>query len=973
MSLPSPDTGEDLLLQCSLERTLLLHRDPASAQLEVHKLWLRGSPLDAERECAFGQRLRSLDVVEHLGAGVHAATGRPFVRTRFHPGTSLDRSVAEHGVATAAAATSLLLPVARTLAAMHAMREPSLPHGMCHGDVKPANLLATATTTLLLDFEHAGPALQGACAGTAGYAGPEALVAAPLTPAFDVYGLGATLHWLLTGRTPRPGALAIHDEELQLLVESCLSPSPTARPSAATVAEALAEIGQRLASDPLESVRDALLRGDLDACERALAAASNAPARDRAAIERALRSRQRLLQRRPDLLRSIPSAMAAATTPEQFATFLADTAAAARRFPRNQTAIAALHRGKQDVLPRLLAALPTVTDFARKEQFARASERIRALHSLVEVADALPGPLALVDANPATMPSLLQRSPRTCLQQEEQRLLAIETEHRQLLETLRAAEESLALDDAAAVIDRIGANFGGTSEAVARHRDRLHRLAFYLERVAQARSNIDRLHELVPDEDPRALLEFVDACAEAVAPALAGDSARARSLGLRSLHLALGNLAEEFAAVRARLSPGLETLDRMLGKVTDEAWRLLTEANETLQKEPVPVRPLQLLLGRLDTFRAFEALVDRPQRSRSTLLDRIESLRLRIEQAQATRDRLARGAEQALAKGHWTTGLFDMERAAQHIDNGDDLQDRQAAHLKKRLAEARRRKQELEEAQKRNHELQSRYAALQDDPASTTQDRQQVLREQRDCLQFLVVHTQKDRSALYARDLRDVELRLAQEQSQQAEAELDQTIDVGASTRIAERALRDLEEFSKGWGQSGELPGRLSRLLDHWRRRHAGLVRDFDLRARESSRRKNRYRFASVALVALALFVVALLQWPETNAALASSHPLAIPARAVPKDARAAAERLLRELQAIERTEDLDGRARLARSEGAVAHCLASAPAAAAFAKLAWDHALASARLQTEADAMPALLDDEASATERLRAIGLPQ
>ncbi len=972
MSLPGPETGTEQLLQCSLERTLLLHRHPASGGLEVHKLWLRGSPTDAEREFLLGRRLRGLDVVEYLFSGMHAATSRPFVATRYEQGTSLDQLVGERGAQTGAAACALLVPVARTLMAMHALRALDIPHGMCHGDIKPANLLATATTTLLLDFEHAGPTMQGACAGTAGFAGPEALVAAPLTPAFDVYGIGATLRWLLCGPLAQPSAIEIHDPELQLLIESCLSPSPTARPSAATVVEALTEIGQRLQHDPLEPARDALLSGDLAVCERTLAAASSMTlASDRLPISRALRRRQQLLARRPEVFAASPTI--AATTPEQFAASLAIAMATARRFPRHSAVIAALHRGKQKALPCIAEALPTVSELARKEQFARAHELLQTLHRLVDLCSALPGPLGRIDTTPATMPSLLQRSPRTCLQQEAQRLVASETEHRQLLDTLHAAEEALALDDAAAVVERIGANFGGTAEAVARHRDRLHRLAFYLERVAGARANIERLKDLVPDEDPVALLAFVHACAEAVAHTVAGERSGARSLGLRSLHLALGNLNEEFPAMRGRVAPGLDSLDRMLGKVTDEAWHLLTEANETLQKEPVPVRPLQLLLGRLDTFRAFEAIIDRPQRSRSALLDRIESLRLRIEQAQATRDRLARGAEQALAKGHWTTGLFDMERAAQHIETSDDLHDRQAAHLKKRLVEARRRKQEIEEAQKRNHELQSRYAAMQDDPSSTPHDRQQVLREQRDCLQFLVVHTQKDRSALHARDLRDVELRLVQEQSQQAEAELDQTLDVGASTRIAERALRDLEEFSKGWGQSGELPGRLSRLLDHWRRRHAGLVRDFGLRTRQESRRRRRYRLAGVAIAAIVTVALVALQLTDDRPVMADAHPLATATQAVPKVARAAAEQLLRELQSIERQSDLDGLVTLAEIEPKIAHCLGTDKGAALFAKLVWEHALATAQQRTAEQSKPAFAREAAAALERLREQGLPQ
>ncbi|MGE3174982.1 MAG: hypothetical protein AB7O97_20305 [Planctomycetota bacterium] len=989
MNPPAPSRGpsrdDDALLHCNLERTVLRRGDPRSGTAEVHKLLLRGSELDAQREFDIGARLADLDVVEHLGAGLHQATGHPFVRTRFHDGQDLGALVARGGALAAAEACRLLLPAARTLAAMHAMRTVDFPQGVCHGDVKPANLLATATTTLLLDFEHAGPVLHDECRGTPGFAGPEAAVGAPLTPAFDVYGLGATLHWLLTGRAPRKNLLAAQAAEVRLLIDGCLMPAPTMRPSASIVAEALAELAQRLCDDPLEPARAALLAGELDAC-RALLAATSAP--DKAALAALLARRERLLRRRPDLLAAVAAAAPAVGDPLPEPGPLADRlrllAAFTRRFPRHPAAIAATKAAKDRAGALLAAALPTLFELVRAEEFQRAQDRLRDLRRLCRIAQALPGVLAVPGDGAAHMPSLLQRSPASCLQQEEQRLATVQQEHEQLLATLRAAEADLALEDAAAVVDRIGDRFGGTSEAVARHRDRLHRLGFYLERIARARANIDRLHELVPDEDPTDLLRFVEECAAAVAapgPGDADDAAGAGggAMGLRSLHLALGNLHEEFPALRERSAPGRDSLERMLCEVTDEAWQLLATAEEKLGVEPVPVRPLHVLLGRIDTFRALEAFVDRPQRTRSSLMDRIEWLRLRLEQAQATRDRLARGAEQALAKGHWTTGLFDMERAVTHLESEDDG-DRQAERLRKRLAEARQRKEEIEAALRRNHALRARYVALQDQPDSTTADRLQVLREQRDCLQFLAMHAPRERRNLYNKDLRDVELRVAQEQSQQAEAEMDLCESPEERLRIAADATGELEAFATTWEPGAELPGRLSRLLDHWRRRQASLQKEHVARERHARQRRRRRWLAGAAGGALVLLLGwALNTW--SGPARAGAHPLAAAARALPTGARAGAERLLQRAVTAESRPGGDALVLLVEVERAVQEFLGDAagardPGATSFAASVWAQTVVMARARADAQHEGARAEFEraaVAATDRLRDLGLPE
>ncbi|WP_427911380.1 serine/threonine-protein kinase [Ramlibacter sp. MMS24-I3-19] len=99
-----------------------------------------------------------------------------------------------------------LADAARALAHVHG-------RGWVHRDIKPANLLLRADGRLLLaDFGAA--CAQGTSAprchavGTPLYACPELSDAAPVTPAMDIYALGAVLHEWLTGRPPFRGTTA---------------------------------------------------------------------------------------------------------------------------------------------------------------------------------------------------------------------------------------------------------------------------------------------------------------------------------------------------------------------------------------------------------------------------------------------------------------------------------------------------------------------------------------------------------------------------------------------------------------------------------------------------------------------------------------------------------------------------------------------------------------------------------------------
>jgi len=226
-----------------------------------------------EREIKALIRLRHPNIVRILDAGSHEA--QPYLVMELVPGDNLDRRVKRRGALPPADALAMALALARALAHAHA-------HGVLHRDLKPANVLLRSAgdgappDPLLTDFgltrdvdaERDGLSVTGSYIGTPGFWPPEQAVGdrSRIGPASDVYGLGALLYFMLTGRAPYP-AQTPHEAIEQLrepvsppsthvpalrrrpdvedLVLDCLAPAPAARPSIDEVAARLAELRAR--------------------------------------------------------------------------------------------------------------------------------------------------------------------------------------------------------------------------------------------------------------------------------------------------------------------------------------------------------------------------------------------------------------------------------------------------------------------------------------------------------------------------------------------------------------------------------------------------------------------------------------------------------------------------------------------------------------------------------------------------------
>lgn len=211
-----------------------------------------------ETEAAFRREIRMLARLDHdnlvraLDAGHDGKVY--YLVTELVPGLDLRRQILRHGPLDEAAAASVIAQAARGLAYAHGQ-------GLVHRDVKPSNLLVTPEGRVkLLDLGLAGSSIEaesarlGRVVGTMDYMAPEQ-IRSPDTvgPAADVYALGCTLYFAVTGHVPFPGGSRQEKANRQLTAE----PRPI-REIAPAVDEALcAVVGAMMKKDPRERVTSA--------------------------------------------------------------------------------------------------------------------------------------------------------------------------------------------------------------------------------------------------------------------------------------------------------------------------------------------------------------------------------------------------------------------------------------------------------------------------------------------------------------------------------------------------------------------------------------------------------------------------------------------------------------------------------------------------------------------------------------------
>jgi response regulator RpfG family c-di-GMP phosphodiesterase len=157
-------------------------------------------------------------------------------------GQDLEEYVKVHGPLTPSAACDLIHQVASALT-------EAQKHHLVHRDIKPSNILVTPDgQAKLLDFglaRHFRSRLteRGAVLGTLDYVAPEqARDASSVDIRADIYGLGGTLYWCLTGRMP----FVSQGHAIQDLVSRLSQPPPLIRGCRPDVPEGLDTVVSRM-------------------------------------------------------------------------------------------------------------------------------------------------------------------------------------------------------------------------------------------------------------------------------------------------------------------------------------------------------------------------------------------------------------------------------------------------------------------------------------------------------------------------------------------------------------------------------------------------------------------------------------------------------------------------------------------------------------------------------------------------------
>ena len=216
--------------------------------------------------------------------------GQPVVVLELVPSRNLATMIGENGALTAGQAAVVGFATAGGLRAAHRA-------GITHRDVKPGNvLIADDGRVKLTDFGIARNSADapmtsvGLVLGSPAYIAPEVAAGQPVTPAADLWGLGATLFAAVEGRPPYD----VHGDPVSTITEVVDGEVPRPRGSGPVVdviaALMVKDPARRM---PLEEVRQRLRPLIDDPDDPLYPGSPDAPTMEAAAITRPARAHRR--------------------------------------------------------------------------------------------------------------------------------------------------------------------------------------------------------------------------------------------------------------------------------------------------------------------------------------------------------------------------------------------------------------------------------------------------------------------------------------------------------------------------------------------------------------------------------------------------------------------------------------------------------------------------------------------------------
>ncbi|MBA57161.1 MAG: serine/threonine protein kinase [Pseudomonadales bacterium] len=163
------------------------------------------------REARICSQLNHPNIVSVLDFG-HTEDGLVYLILEYLEGAALSDIVAKQKGLTLANIVWLMEPLCSAINAAH-------QHNVVHRDLKPGNVMVATlsgneTTVKVVDFGISKPMHEenlkhtqlGTVMGTPGYLAPEQIRGTNINHLADIYGIGAILHFMITGEAPYRGA-----------------------------------------------------------------------------------------------------------------------------------------------------------------------------------------------------------------------------------------------------------------------------------------------------------------------------------------------------------------------------------------------------------------------------------------------------------------------------------------------------------------------------------------------------------------------------------------------------------------------------------------------------------------------------------------------------------------------------------------------------------------------------------------------